>query len=234
MQSPAIIDIFAAAVLVGFTIYGARRGLFRALAGLLAVIVALIGAGIIASALAAPAAEVVTPLIRERIEGKVDNAVTDQMPQVQMPEADVEEPGISVDDILTLLGFDNDVRDSLAEQAREQVRDTGVSVVMAVVESMAESMIHAALYILSFLALLLVLKLVTRLLDAVLSLPGLHLLNMLGGGVIGLVEGALLLFLAVWVLRRFGISFDTETVAETHVLRFFTTNTPLSALSFLK
>ena len=46
---------------------------------------------------------------------------------------------------------------------------------------------------------------------------------------------ALLLFLAVWLLRRFGVSFETDTVSATHILRFFTTHTPLSALlSFLQ
>ena len=56
----------------------------------------------------------------------------------------------------------------------------------------------------------------------------------IGGGALGLIEGALLLFLAVWVLRRLGVSFETETLAEAHILRIFTTNTPLSVLSFLQ
>ena len=43
-----------------------------------------------------------------------------------------------------------------------------------------------------------------------------------------------MLFLSIWLLRRFGVSFDSETVEATRVLQFFTTNTPLSALSFLK
>ena len=54
------------------------------------------------------------------------------------------------------------------------------------------------------------------------------------GAVIGLAEGALLAFLAIWIARRLGVSFETETVAQTHILHFFTTNTPLSALSFLR
>ena len=68
----------------------------------------------------------------------------------------------------------------------------------------------------------------------VFKLPGLRGLNALGGGLLGLTEGALLLFLAVWVLRRLGVSFETETLAEAHILRIFTTNTPLSVLSFLQ
>ena len=46
--------------------------------------------------------------------------------------------------------------------------------------------------------------------------------------------GALVLFFAVWVLRRLGISFDTEALAEAHILKIFTANTPLSVLSFLR
>ena len=44
MTTPVIIDIVVAAVLLGFAVYGGKRGLFRALSGLLAVVVALVGA----------------------------------------------------------------------------------------------------------------------------------------------------------------------------------------------
>ena len=71
MTTPVIIDVIMAVVLIAAVIYGAHRGLFRALAGLAVVIVALVGAAIIANTLAAPAARLVTPLIREQIETKV-------------------------------------------------------------------------------------------------------------------------------------------------------------------
>ena len=99
---------------------------------------------------------------------------------------------------------------------------------------MVQSLLYGVLFLLSFLALMLLLKLAVGAMDLVLKLPGLHLLNSLGGAVIGLAEGALLAFLAIWIARRLGISFETETVAQTHILHFFTTNTPLSALSFLR
>lgn len=241
MTTPVIMDIIVAAVLVTFTIFGARRGLFRALAGLVAVIVALVGAGIIANTLSEPAAKLMTPLIQSHIEEKVDDAVTEQSgqaPQVDgvptdpMDEAD--EGALSVEDLLSLLGLDQDVRDSLAQQAQEKVRDTGVSIAMAVVESVAQSMMYGILYIVSFTLLLWGLKLLIRATDLVLKLPGLHLANSLCGGAIGLIEAGLLVFLVIWVARRLGVSFETDTVAATHLLRFFTTNTPLSALSFLQ
>ena len=236
MTTPVIIDAIAVAVLVGFLIWGARNGLLRSLAGLLTVVVALVGAGLIAGALAAPAARLTAPLIEEHIRRQVDDAMAVQSSQqVEMPELEMEEDeGFEIADLLALMGLDEDVRDSLAEQAQEKIADTGEAIAVAVVESVAQSILYAVLFLVSFLALTVLLKLAIRAADLVLKLPGLHLLNTLGGAMVGLIEGALLIFLAIWVLRRLGISFDTETVARTHVLHFFTTNTPLSALSFLR
>ena len=233
MTTTVIIDVIAAAVLIAAAAWGAHRGLFRSLAGLAVVIVALVGAAVIANALAAPAARLVTPLIREGIETRVDEAMAQQSQGVQMPEADVDE-GFEIADLLALMGLDEDVRDSLARQTEEKIQDTGVSLAMAVVESVAESILYAALFLISFVGLTIALKLLIRALDLVLQLPGLHLVNSLGGGLIGLAEGALALFLAIWVLRRFGVSFETDTVSATHILRFFATHTPLSALSLLQ
>lgn len=236
MTTPVIIDAIAAAVLLGFAIWGAQRGLFRSLTGLLSVIVALVGAGLIAGALAAPAARLAGPLVEEHIRGQVDEAMEVQSSQqVEMPELEMEEDdGFAIEDLLALMGLDEDVRESLLGDIQEKAVDTGVNVATAIVESVVQSLLYGVLFLLSFLALMLLLKLAVGAMDLVLKLPGLHLLNSLGGAVIGLAEGALLAFLAIWVARRLGVSFDTETVAQTHILHFFTTNTPLSALSFLR
>ena len=161
MTTPVIIDVIMAVVLIAAVIYGAHRGLFRALAGLAVVIVALVGAAIIANTLAAPAARLVTPLIREQIETKVDEAMARQSQEVQMPEEDVDE-GFAIEDLLALMGLDEDVRNSLASQTQEKIQDTGVSLVMAVVESLAQSILYAALFLVSFVGLTILLKLLIR------------------------------------------------------------------------
>ena len=235
MTTPVIIDIVVAAVLLGFAVYGGKRGLFRALSGLLAVVVALVGAGIIAATFTTPVTKVVTPLIAGHIEEKVENAMAVQSAGsgVQMPEAYTEDPS-AIQDLLAILGLDDEVRSRLAEEVQEKVRDTGASIAAAVVESMARSFIYGTLYILSFAVLLLLMKVLIGAMDLVLKLPLLRGLNTLGGAAVGLVEGALLLFLAVWVLRRLGVSFESEALAEAHILRIFTANTPLGVLSHLQ
>ena len=227
MTTAVIIDAIVVIVLVGFTVCGARRGLLRTLAGLVMVIVALVGAGMIAATFSGPAAKLVAPIMQEHISDQVEEALAQQAASHQ------ESEDSGVEDLLALLGLDEDVRGSLAEQAEESIRDTGASLASAVVESMVSSFAYGILFILSFLALLLLLHVLVGAMDLVMKLPLLHGLNTLGGGVLGLIEGTLLLFLAVWAARRLGISFETEALAEAHILRIFTTNTPLSLLSFL-
>lgn len=237
MTTPVIIDAVTAAILIGFVLWGAHQGLLRSLTGLLTVVVALVGAGLIAGALAAPAARLTGPLIQEHIRTQVDEAMTVQSSQqVEMPEVDIdqEDEGFDIDDLLALMGLDEDVRESLLGDIQEKAADTGEAIASAVVESLVQSLLYGVLFLLSFLALMVLLKLALRALDLVAKLPGLNLLNSLGGAIIGLIQGALLVFLAVWIARRLGVSFETESVAETHILHFFTTNTPLSALSFLR
>ena len=232
MTTPVIIDIIVAAVLLGFTAYGARRGLLQTMAGLVIVVVALVGAGIIAATFSGPAAKLVAPAIEKHIESQVDAALEEQAKEHPMQEADVEADWL--EDLLERLGMDRDVRESMAKRAGETVRDTGVSIAAAVVESIASSFIYGILYILSFALLLLLLHVLVGAMGLVFKLPGLRGLNALGGGLLGLIEGALLLFLAVWVARRLGVSFEAQPFADAHILAVFTTHTPLSVLTFFK
>ena len=151
MTTPVIIDAIVVVILVGFCLFGARRGLFQAFAGLVTMIVALVGAGIIAASFSGPVTGLVAPLIEEHITQQVDEALG--LAPGEMPEADVQEDealeGFGIEDLLALLGVDQDVRDSIAQQAQETVRDTGVSVASAVVESIAGTMIYGALFLIA-------------------------------------------------------------------------------------
>nr|WP_325204908.1 CvpA family protein [uncultured Oscillibacter sp.] len=224
-MTPVIIDAIAVAVLAGFAILGAWKGLLRTLAGLLVLALSLAGAGIIASALSAPAAKLIVPVIEKRLESRLDEALQQRYPGEQ------PEDQLSVTDMLGLLGIDETQWDALVFRAQDAVRDTGVHLMTAVIGSVAQSMLYGVLYMLSFVLLSIALHLLVRMLDAVLKLPGLHGLNAVGGGLVGLAEGALLLFLAVWVLRLAGVSFDGQE--DCRIFRFFITYTPLDALKFL-
>lgn len=211
------------AVLAAFAVLGAWKGLLRTLAGLLVLVLSLAGAGIIASALSAPAAKLAAPLIEKRIEARLEEAIQDQRPG--------PEESLPLTELLDLLGVDQARREALTNRTEKTIRDTGTSLAAAVIESLAQSVLYGVLYMLSFALLSFALHLLVRMLDAVLKLPGLHGLNAVGGGLLGIAEGALLLFLAVWVLRLVGVSFDGQEGSR--IFRLFTAHTPLDALKFL-
>ena len=228
MTVPVIIDAAVVLILVGFTVIGARRGLLQTLAGLVIVVVALVGAGMIATTFSGPAAKLATPLIEKQIEKKIDAAMAESAPAESSPTTEDSQ----LEELLSLLGLDTEVRNSLAEKAQDTVRGTGVSVAAAVVTSIAQSMIYGVLYILSFVALSVLLHVLFKAMGLLTKLPGIHSLNALGGGLLGLIEGTLLLFLAVWAARRLGVSFEAEPFTSAHILAVFTTHTPLSVLTF--
>lgn len=231
-MQPVIIDIIVVCVLLGFTLWGAHRGLFRSLIGLTAVIIALVGAGLFAKVLTQPVTDLLTPMLESKMEQRVEDAIAVQ--NVEMPSMPTEpDTGHRLEELLGLLGMDPETVESISQQAMGKLQEAGTSLAAAVVESLMYSLLYGILFLLAFLALLLALHLLARAFDLVLKLPVLHGLNTLGGAAFGILEGGLLMFLAVWAARHLGVSFETELVAATHVLRFFTTNTPLSVVSFL-
>ena len=241
MTTPVIIDIILAAVLIGFAVYGAQKGLLRTLAGLIIVIVSLVGAGMIAASFSGPVTGVVSPLLEEHFTKKVQQAMAEQA-ENRIREAE-EADGLTAEqlqiaELLERLGIDEEEWDSVTDRIRERADDAGAEIadvlVGTVVETLTYSLIHSVLYILAFLALMLLLHVLLKAMDLVFKLPGLHLLNTMGGSVAGAVQGMLVVFLAVWLLRRFGVAFDESLLTETYILKFFTTHTPVSLLlSFL-
>lgn len=216
MTAPVIIDIIAAGILVLFTLLGAKRGLFRALSGLVMILLALAGASLIANTLAAPAARVLAPAVEKRIEARMDEAVRDRTPLLETEE-DSE-----LDALLDALGLDSRRRDSLAESAREMIRESGAPILEAVITAAAESVIHGILYILAFFLLMVLLKLIARAMDLVFRLPVLSEANALLGGAAGLIEGTVLLVLAALALSRLGVPLGEAPWNETYFLRIFT------------
>ena len=245
MSTTAIIlDILTAAALIAFTVAGAHRGFFRTVAGLLAVILALVGAQLFTNWAAPHVSGVLQPAIERRVEKKVDAAlgggpsvITPPEPQIGASRPDSEtqdqktEEESQIQSLLRAIGVHEQLFRRLGDQAMGKIRDTGVTVATAVVQSVAETAIRALLFLLSFVVFLLLLKLLAKVLDLALKLPVLRGMNGLAGAGVGLVEGILAIFLAIWLLRRLGVSFETPTVEGTYLLSFFSQHTPLSALA---
>ena len=213
-HSALIADIVIAVVLVLAVVQGARKGLVKSLAGVVIVAGALIGASFAANAFVEPVAEWLGPVIEENIMEKLNTQET----------ADVRS-------LLETLHFSGENLQKMVDEVLTTVKDTGMDMLSAVSDSVAHSVAYAGVYLAAFLALLVVLWLLMKPVQLVVKLPVLRTVNTVGGGALGLVWGALLVFLIVWLLQRFNVLLTPDMVEKSKLLHFFATNSPLSLLT---
>ena len=287
MARAVIIDVAIAALLILFTMFGARRGLLKSVAGLVILLVSLVGAVLVSNLVTPFITAAVQPMVMEAVEdkleelaeeiaeeragqesidfGKLDLSKLDlskidlsgiriggidlgsidlskidlggidlsKLPELsRSTSGEQADPTEQINEILSQLGIDPALTAGLAEAVVEQVRESGASVLEALVQVVVETVVHAVVFLLAFVVLNILLRLVVAAMDVVLMLPGLRTLNSLGGAVVAFVEGALLLFLAVWVARQCAVDV-TDLSRGTVLLRFFVNNTPLSVLALL-
>lgn len=225
MQMAVIIDLFLAVVLVLCTVLGFRRGAFKSVIGIVIVVAALIGAGFVSAQGAPAAAKALTPLLTEQIEARFDKAAQELLP------SDTEAGEEDAAGIFSAAGFYRKTADDLARSAASQMMESGKTMVEAAVESTVRSVAAAVLFFAGFLVLLIVLKLISNVLGLLTAVPGLHLMNALGGGVLGLLQGYLILGAVIWAAQFFGNGISEQVVEQTVLFRFFVALNPIEWVS---
>ena len=109
--------------------------------------------------------------------------------------------------------------------------DEGATVVathaaQALAHFVAVQIARIVIFILAFFAVLIAWYFISHTLDLVAHLPVLYTANRWAGGAVGLVKGALVAFIAVWLLKDSYI--PPDAAEHTFLLKFFCTASPLS------
>ena len=216
------VDIFMAACLLLALVLGVRQGFLQSLARVAIIIVALLGAAWLAEHLADPAAKWLEPMLTEKIQQQMDGQA-----------AAADDPSLAAAGLLETFGFSGEALDKLVESATEKAQEVGHTLLSAVVSTVLRSVAYAVVYLVSFLLLLLLLRLLLAPLHLFTKLPVVHGINAVMGGALGLVKGALLLFFAVWLLRRLQIWITPELISQTYILRFFAEHSPMELITSL-
>lgn len=222
-----VFDLVIAAALLLCVWQGYRRGFILTLCGFLAVFVAFFGAGIVSSLMAEPISQLLRPLI----ERSLTQSAQDSLTSSALVQASAQSG-----DLLSSLPL---------EQALELLRSSGLyQAFSAMVESAVAQGILAAttnavrsiadyislqaaklvLFIIAFVLILILWTLLSRALDLAFRLPVLSTLNHWSGAALGLLKGAVVVYIAVWLLRDSLI--PPEAVQQTYLLKFFSTTTP--------
>ena len=228
MDNALIIDLVLAAVLAVFALLGARKGLIRSLMALVSVVVALIGATLLTAMFVEPVTDLVYPVRRDIPSDALAAEDGDLSAGGLLPDELSEALGEALD---TLKRFG--VSDDAIDGVTKSVTDSAVSAAERAAYLLVKTIVQAALFLAFFLALMLLLRLLTHGLDRLFSLPVLAQLNGLGGAALSLMEGALLIFLIVFLAPRLGVTWFADHAAGTHLLAWFLNNTPRSIIASL-
>ncbi len=225
-----IYDLIIAAVLLFFFWLGYRKGFVLTLCSLLAVFVALIGASILSNALAEPVAKAIEPVVANSIHDTV-SSYYQRAPEVGASSRDEADwlAQLPVDELLEPLkeskafkGFADAFQKAVDDKAADIVTHAAQELAHFVAVQIARMVIFAV----AFVAVLIAWFFISHALDLVAKLPVLNTVNAWGGGAVGLVKGALIVFIAVWLLTDSYIS--PAAVESSYLLKFFATVSPLS------
>lgn len=198
-----VLDAVIAAVLVYCFVLGVRRGLILTLCSLLAVLLALVGGWYLSTHYAAPLQERLEPVLAERLAPQGEEPADEQ--------AETAPPPLPA-------RFLQAVQERMIAAGQSAAEATTAAWAAAIAALLAKSILFLA----GFVAVLLVWTLLCRVLDLVARLPGLHLLNKVLGGAVGLVKGVLILMVARWALCDLLGWIGPDVIAESRLLPYLT------------
>lgn len=212
---PYLFDIVIVVLLAFYVWRGASKGLIMSLCGLVAVAVAFFGAQFLSEKFCVPVANIIRPVIAQTFRGaepKGGVATGQDQPTYTLDELleSIQEEGL-------FEGFSSFLEQGVVNN--EVVEAGWSSPLDALADYLSKGMAKALLFGLVFIGILLVWFLVSHALDLAFQLPGLAQVNMAGGLVIGLVKGALLIVVLVWLGQLAGV---VPGEPDTPVLSLFT------------
>ena len=236
----AIVLLLALAVWRGY-----RKGFILTFCGFLAIFVALIGATAVSNVLAQPVSQAISPMIESSIQQAVAEKLqspdplgqenASQLPDSsgsQDPSQESPASDLPLQEILDLLEQSPVYRGFAG--ALQSAVDAGLvsataNATIVISEYIAGQVARMVLFVVSFVLILILWFFVSHALDLAFKLPVLSSLNRLGGGALGLLKGALLIYVACWLLK--GSFLPQEAIQNTYLLHFFCTASPLTLLS---
>ena len=177
------------------------------------------------------------PKVEERVLEQFERDIPSDA--LAAEDGDLSAGGLLPDELSDLLAEALDtlkrfgVSDDAIDGVTKSVTDSAVSAAERAAYLLVKTIVQAALFLAFFLALMLLLRLLTHGLDRLFSLPVLAQLNGLGGAALSLIEGALLIFLIVFLAPRLGVTWFADHAAGTHLLAWFLNNTPRSIIASL-
>lgn len=212
-----LFDIVIIALLAFFAWRGATKGLVLSLCGLAAVFVAFFAAQFIADKFSPPVANIIRPIIAQSFQKVAPQPVITDDEEEPGPGYTLEELFASVEENGLFEGFSTFLQEGVEQDAVEE--EHWSTPVDALANYLAGGIARALLFAIVFLVVQLAWFLASHALDMAFKLPLLSEVNLAGGLIFGLIKGALLTIVLVWLGQLCGI---VPAHPDTPVLSLFT------------
>ena len=211
---------------------GYKNGLIRGVFGVVSLIAALLVANIAAEAYKDEAKSMMVPFLG----GMIETTMT------EMDEEGIEYQELAheheIDDVdfgdaymaLRLLGLSEAAAVHIAEQSievEEDERDRYFADIIA--DRIATAFSFVAVFGIAFLLISIIFAVIGNLVGFVFSLPGLKLVDIIAGSVLGVAKGIIVVYAVAVIARYFGFLMSS-TFESTSILKYLANNNPIANL----
>lgn len=208
-------DIIILALLALFAWRGGVKGLVMSFCGLTVVFVAFFAARFLSEQFCVPVANILRPIIIQTVRGAgAEPKVTSEDPEAAYT---VDELVRSIQEEGLFEGFSDFLEQGVANQSLP--KNDHLTPLETLARYLSKAIARALLFGIIFLGILLAWFLFSHALDLAFKLPGLSLVNTVGGVLVGIVKGGLLTIVLVWLGQLAGI---VPSDPETPILSLFT------------
>jgi len=211
---------------------GYKSGLIRGVFGVVSLIVALLIANIAAQAYSGEAKGMMMPFV----SGYLESTITDMADEGIEYQALAHEHDIDDTDFgtaytaLRLVGLPEAAAVRIAEQSLEAREDESTRYFADVIaDKLSSTFSFIAVFGVAFLLLAIIFAVVGNLVGVVFSLPGLKLVDIISGSVLGLIKGIIIVYTIAVIVRYFGILI-TDTLEGTSILKNLVNNNPIAGM----
>jgi len=211
---------------------GYKGGLIRGVFGVVSLIVALLVANIAAQAYSGEAKSMLMPFVSGVLESTMNDMREDGIEyQALAHDHEIDDPDFgSAYTALRIVGLPEAAAERIAEQSLESWDEESPRFFSDVVaDRLSSAVSYVAVFGVSFLLLAIAFAVVGNLVGFVFSLPGLKLVDIISGSILGLLKGVIIVYTIAVIIRYFGLLI-IDTLDETTILRYLVNNNPIAAM----
>jgi uncharacterized membrane protein required for colicin V production len=222
----AIIDIALLAIISLCAWRGWRKGLILSVSGIVALIVAFYVSNLIADTYSRE----FVPGLRPFVSGLVDTSVDKVLPtgeSVDFNDGDAAKLGGKVVEQMGILGETaKKLSDSIKAEGAENLTELRKTISDLITEKLAYVLVLVA----SFVLIVIVITVVANVINLAFQLPGLRLVNDIGGAIFGVLKGLIFAWAIAWAISFLGAFLPEDMVKGTVVLEWLITSNPIVAI----